>query len=87
MRNASECSVLYLAWQLQIVCTPCAQQGHWGVKSNWKTNKNKFCIRGSVHRNSRLMQSNEMQQYDLYHRLQLQFYVLLMMRAMDARNM
>jgi hypothetical protein len=26
-------------------------------------------------------------QYDLYHRLQLQFYVLLMMGAMDARNM
>ena len=26
-------------------------------------------------------------QYDLYQRLQLQFYVLLMMGAMDARNM
>jgi len=25
--------------------------------------------------------------YDLYQRLQLQFYVLLMMGAMDARNM
>jgi len=26
-------------------------------------------------------------QYDMYHRLQLQFSVLLMMGAMDARNM
>jgi len=26
-------------------------------------------------------------QYDLYQRLQLQFYVLLMMRAVDTRNM
>ena len=25
--------------------------------------------------------------YDLYQKLQLQFYVLLMMRAMDTRNM
>jgi len=73
-----------------------------------------------VHRNSRLKESNEMQQYadiylllnystcfgrpsrpssevhktvvaasgtDLYQMLQLQFYVLLMMGAMDARNM
>ena len=108
----------------------------------------KFYIPGSVHRNSRLKKSNEMQQYadiylvlncstcfrcpscpssgvhktvvavsgtdhtiwgasflkrdeirtdlglygprsvlDLYQRLQLQFYVLLMMGAMDARNM
>ena len=60
----------------------------------------KFYIRGSVHRNSRLKKSNEMRQYaDIYlvtfeeacspdsMRLQLQFYVLLMMGAMDARNM
>ena len=95
----------------------------------------KFYIRGSVHLNSGLKKSNEMQQYadiylplnyctcfgrtssrvhktavaasgtdhtiwgasflkrdqirwyDLYQRLQLQFYVLLMMGAMDARNM
>jgi len=29
----------------------------------------------------------QMVQYDLYQRLQLQFYVLLMMGAMDARNL
>ena len=61
-----------------------------------------FYICSSVHRNSRLKNSNKMQQYadfftakllymfrvsDLYQRLQLQFYILLMIGAIDARNM
>ena len=53
-------------------------------------------IHDSVHRNSILIRSNKMQQYagvyflryyDLQQRLQLQFYVLLTMDAMDTRNM
>ena len=36
---------------------------------------------------ARFFKRDQIRQYDLYHRLQLQFYVLLMLGAMDARNM
>jgi hypothetical protein len=58
-----------------------------------------FYIHGSMHRNSILIRSNKMQRgkghvgerllfkyYDLYQRLQLQFYALLMTGAKDTRN-
>ena len=34
-----------------------------------------------------LLQNHSTLYYDLYQKLQLQFYVLLMMGAMDTRNM
>ena len=67
---------------------------------SWGNTLIQFYICSYVRRNSSLKESNKMQQYadiyllinystcfDLYQRLQPQFYVLLMMDAMDARNM